>query len=189
MLTRALGALHDAAHRRLPPSLRQFVKFGITGSIAFVADFGVYLGLTRLVRWVTVLCVGPSGIQETSTLADLPTGCGGAYPVILANLVSVLIAMMVVFFLNKFWTFRDPRATVLASQGTRFFIFYTTTYLLNQAFTSFLTGRVLVLHAVFGSNTDVAAKILAVAIVTLVNFGGNKFLIFRGATPAPEHTH
>ncbi|MDP3685863.1 MAG: GtrA family protein [bacterium] len=187
MLPRPLGALHKGAHRYLPPTFRQFVKFGITGSVAFVVDFGVYLGLTRLAGWVTVLCVGPTGAHGTSTLADLASGCGGAYPIILANLASVLAAMLVVFLLNKFWTFRDPRADVLASQGIRFFLFYTFTYILNQALTSFFTGRIPLLHAAFGANTDVAAKILSVAIMTLVNFVGNKFLIFRGTTPAPEH--
>lgn len=188
MFTRPFGALHKGAHRHFPPTLRQFVKFGITGSVAFVVDFGVYLGLTRLAGWITVLCIGPTGVRGTSTLAELASGCGNAYPIILANLASVLSAMLVVFLLNKFWTFRDPRSAVLASQGIRFFLFYMFTYILNQALTSFFTGRVPILHAAFGANTDVAAKILAVMIMTIVNFIGNKFLIFRGTAPAPEHT-
>ncbi len=170
MLTSALDAVHAAAHRYLPRSLRQFVKFGMVGTVGFVVDFGTYLVLTRVLGWQTVFRIF-------------------GYEVIAPNLVSVLIAMLAVFTLNKYWTFRDPRADVLARQGASFFAVYAITYVLNQILTSFFAFRVPLLQNVFAENTDLAAKILAIAIITLVNFSGSKFLVFRsgGAAP-PEHS-
>lgn len=154
-----LTALHDAAHQYLPPSLREFVKFGITGTIGFVVDFGIYLTLTRLVGWQTVFTVA-------------------GYEVIAPNLVSVLAAMVAVFLLNKFWTFRDPRPEVMARQGARFFAIYVTTYVLNQILTSFFAFRVPVLQTIFGKGVDLVAKVLAIGIILFLNFGGQKFLVF-----------
>lgn len=162
----ALDALHAAAHRYLPPPLREFVKFGITGSVGFVVDFGVFLTLTRLVGWRTVyLLLG--------------------YELIAANLVSVLTAIIAVFLLNKFWTFRDPRADVMVRQGSRFFLLYFVTYVLNQVLTSFFAFRVPVLGAIFGENVDIVAKIIAIGLILSLNFLGSKFLVFRGASAHP----
>lgn len=166
MLLRALGVLHDAVTAVVPPSLREFVKFGITGAIAFVVDFSIYLALS---------CFGTC----ESTIRVF------GYPLILQNLVSVLMAMLTVFLVNKFWTFRDPRTDVLASQGLRFFLFYAFTYVLNQLITSYFATYVPLLQTTFGARTDLAAKVIAVALITLVNFGGNKFIVFRGR-PQPS---
>lgn len=160
MLLRVFGAFHDAVSTALPRPLREFVKFGITGAIAFVVDFGIYLSLSCL------------GTCESTVLVF-------RYPLIIQNLFSVLAAMLTVFLLNKFWTFRDPRKDVLASQGIRFFVFYTFTYILNQIVTSYFATYVPILHTAFGERTDLAAKIIAVALMTLVNFSGNKFVVFR----------
>ncbi|TSC64228.1 MAG: hypothetical protein G01um1014106_215 [Parcubacteria group bacterium Gr01-1014_106] len=125
-----------------------------------MVDFGIYLAFS---------CLGTC--ESTVTVLG--------YPLILQNLFSVLIAMLTVFLLNKFWTFRDPRKDVLASQGIRFFVFYTFTYVLNQLVTSYFALHVPFLQAAFEERADLAAKIVAVAIMTLVNFVGNKFVVFR----------
>lgn len=170
MLLRLLDALHAAAHRYLPPGLRQFVKFGIAGSLGFVVDMGTYLLLTRLAGWRTVFSVF-------------------GYEVIAPNMVSVLLAIIAVFLLNKYWTFRDPRAEELTRQGIRFFLIYLTTYILNQILTSFFAFRVPPLAAIFGTAVDVAAKILAIGIILFLNFGGSKFLVFRGAPKVSPGAH
>lgn len=168
-----LEPLHAAAHRYLPRTAREFVKFAITGSLAFVVDFGTFVVLTRSAGWET-----------TASILG--------YKIIPANLVSVLLAMLTVFLLNKFWTFRDPRREVIAAQGVRFFAFYAFTYVLNQVVTSFFAFYVPPLRAVFARNTDLVAKILAVGVITMVNFLGNKFVVFRRPSPAtdasPSHT-
>lgn len=160
MLLRAFGSLYGTASTAVPRPLREFVKFGITGGIAFVVDFSIYLAFSCL------------GTCESTVMIF-------GYPIIVQNLFSVLAAMLTVFLLNKFWTFRDPRKDVLASQGIRFFVFYTFTYILNQIVTSYFATYVPILHTTFGERTDLAAKIIAVAIMTLVNFAGNKFIVFR----------
>lgn len=170
MLPAALDAVHAAAHRHVPPMVRQFVKFGMVGTVGFVVDFSTYLALTRWLGWQTVFKVF-------------------GYEVIAPNLISVLIAMAAVFSLNKYWTFRDPRAEVLARQGVSFFAVYTMTYVLNQILTSFFAFRVPVLREIFADNADLAAKIVAIAIITLLNFTGSKFLVFRGTGTARADAH
>lgn len=169
MLFRALDALHAAAHRYLPPSLRQFVKFGMVGSVGFIVDMGTFAFLYTLLRWTTVFTVA-------------------GYEVIAANTVSVLAAMVAVFLLNKFWTFRDPRAAELARQGSRFFALYLTTYILNQILTSFFAFRVPVIQTIFHDAAVYVAKVLAISIILFVNFFGSKFVVFRGLRPmsAPD---
>lgn len=169
MLLRAFGSLYGTASTAVPRPLREFVKFGITGGIAFVVDFGIYLAFS---------CLGTC--ESTVMIAG--------YPLIIQNLFSVLAAMLTVFLLNKFWTFRDPRKDVLASQGIRFFLFYTFTYILNQLVTSYFALHVPFLQATFGERTDLAAKIIAVAIMTLVNFAGNKFIVFRTSPVSASST-
>lgn len=165
MVLQTLEPLHAAAHRYLPRGLREFVKFGISGSVGFVVDFGTYLVLTRLVDWTTVLHVF-------------------GYEVIAPNMVSVLFAIIAVFLLNKYWTFRDPRADVFARQGVRFFLIYLTTYVLNQVLTSFFAFRVPPLQELFGAQVDLAAKVLAIGVILFVNFSGSKFLVFQRSPSA-----
>lgn len=156
----------ETLHRALPPTLRQFVKFAVSGTLGFTVDMGTYLVLTRLVGWTTVLTVF-------------------GYQLIAPNLVSVLAAMVGVFLLSKYWTFRDPRPEELARQGARFFTLYATSYVLNQIITSFFAFHVLFLQSLFGSRVDVAAKVLAIGIILFVNFFGSKFLVFRRGSPHP----
>jgi putative flippase GtrA len=161
-----LQHIQTTAQRSLPPGIRQFVKFGISGTFGFTVDMGTYLILTRLVGWTTVLTVF-------------------GYQFIAPNLVSVLAAMIGVFLLSKYWTFRDPRPEELARQGIRFFTLYATSYVLNQIVTSFFAFHVPALQSLFGSRVDVAAKVLAIGIILFVNFFGSKFLVFRRGSPTP----
>ena len=160
-------ALTGVAHRILPPPLRQFVKFGVVGSMGFVVDMGTFATLYSLAGWKSIFKVF-------------------GYEIIAANLVSVLLAMVAVFLLNKFWTFRDPRAEELARQGGRFFALYLTTYVLNQVLTSFFAFRVPFLQVIFTGATVYVAKILAIGVVLFVNFFGSKFVVFRGIPAVPE---
>ena len=160
MLLRTATALQSAAHRHLPPSLREFVKFGLVGSVGFVIDFSAYLVLPRLVGWTTVFTVL-------------------GYQIIAPNLVSVFLTVFAIFFFNKYWTFRDPRSEELARQGVRFSLVYLFTYILNQILTSFFTFRVEALRDFFGSKVDIAAKLLTVGFIAFLNFSGSKFFAFR----------
>lgn len=74
------------------PTLRQFIKFAVVGTINTVLDFSVYLGLTR---WLHL-------------------------HYLIANLLAFTLAASSSFFLNKYWTFRDNRQDGLTFQYLKF---------------------------------------------------------------------
>lgn len=180
----ALGNLVTRA--RLRRNATQFVRFACVGCVGAAVDFGLLFILTELVGFRTVWQV--PGLSHVAS-----DGKGG---LIVANLVSVLLAMVAVFLLNKYWTFRDPRADMLARQGVGFFCLYCVTYVLNQLLTSLFLFYVLpallgarVVAPAGGANPEdfsfaalCAAKILAVGVCLFVNFIGLKLLVFRTAS-------
>lgn len=164
--------------QRLPRPLRELAKFGIVGTVGFAVDFSVYTFLTRLAGWQTVVCLGLDGSYAVTDLEHIRS-CLPHYPIVAANMLSVLVAVTSNFLLNKFWTFRDPRAGVLAMQGAAYLLMSTLTWTLNQVVTGLFASRLDILHVLFPKAVDLVAKILAVGVVLFVNFGGSKFLIFR----------
>lgn len=185
MASPVFRSLHDVLHRRLSPSLREFVKFGIVGTIGFAVDFGTYGVLTRLLGWDTVFCLGFDGTRQTIDLANIRSCTTPHYPIVAANMTSVLLAVTSNFLLNKFWTFRDSKVGALPAQGAAYLFMSTITWALNQVLTGIFASRIDTLHEVFGGSVDLAAKILAVAVVLFLNFGGSKFLIFRRPPTLP----
>lgn len=181
------SALHRTADRVLPRPLREFLKFGVVGSIGFVVDFTTYGILTRLAGIDTVFCLSLTGAHQVINLASVRACTIPRYPIVAANMVSVLLAVSSNFFLNKFWTFRDTRAQVLAAQGASYVAMSIFAWALNQVLTGIFASRLDILHELFGSKVDLAAKVLAIGVVLFVNFAGSKFVIFRrtpGRRPA-----
>lgn len=156
------------------------MKFGVVGSAAFIVDFSTYALLTRVLRLHTVYCLSLSTPPITTTLTNIRDCTAPYYPIVVANMLSVLLAVICGFLLNKYWTFRDTSANV-AIQGTAYGIMSVVTWALNQFVTGLFASRLEILHALFRDNVDIAAKILAVLVVMFVNFGGSKFLVFRRA--------
>jgi len=144
---------------RYQRTVRQFLKFGVTGAIGAVVDFSSYNILTRVVGWDDVYTVF-------------------GYEVIAANLVSVFLAILSNFYLNKYWTFRNTSEAVVR-QGAGYFALNFVTFILNQILTSFFAFRVPFVAQVFGSQKDNIAKALAIGVILFLNFAGSKFLIFR----------
>ncbi|MBI1833889.1 MAG: GtrA family protein [Candidatus Andersenbacteria bacterium] len=149
-----------------PPHLqntaKQFIKFGVVGVIGAVVDFGSYNIMTRGLDWNSIFLVA-------------------GYEIIAANLVSVFLAIMSNFVLNKYWTFEDSKGPVV-KQWSGYFLLNAVTFVLNQILTSFFTFRVPLIEAFFGSQKDNAAKALAIGFILFINFAGSKFLIFRRRT-------
>jgi putative flippase GtrA len=163
------------------PALKQFLKFGVVGSIGAAIDFSSYGLLTRLLGFDAVFCVGFSGAPVATTLGRI-SACGPArYPVVVANMISVFLAISSNFFLNKFWTFRDSRKENLAAQGAGYLVLGVCAWALNQVLTSVFIARLTVLGSLFGPAADVAAKVLAIFVVLFFNFAGSKFVVFRRA--------
>ena len=158
-----LQHLSDTLLRLVPTryqtAARQFLKFGVTGTIGAVVDFSIYNLLTR-------------GFGFTAFYYIL------GQRIIVANNVSVLLAIISNFVLNKYWTFRDP-SKKLVQQGVGYFVLNAFTWVLNQLLMSFFTFQVPLVSAVFGSQKDNAAKALAIGVILFVNFFGSKFFVFR----------
>ena len=140
-------------------SIKQFIKFLVVGTTGAVVDFGIYNILTRGFGWNKIYVVL-------------------SYEVIAANLVSVFLAILVNFVLNKYWTFRDPNRAVVR-QGAGYFVLNGFTFVLNQLLTSFFLFRAPLTAVVFGSQKDNAAKAAAIGIILFINFFGSKFFVFR----------
>lgn len=153
---------------RQPRTVRQFVKFGITGGIGATVDFGIYTLLTRVIGWrVIYLLFG--------------------YEIIAANMLSVFLAILSNFIFNKFWTFRDARTNVVVGQGFGYIILNTFTWALNQIITSFFIFRVPLFTTLFGESRDFVAKAAAIGFILFINFFGSKFLIFRSSPTTTRH--
>ena len=159
MLQRLADALLQLAPVRYRTTARQFIKFGITGTIGATVDFGIYNLLTRAFGFTAFYYVF-------------------GQPIIIANGISVLLAIISNFVLNKYWTFRDLSKKVVR-QGVGYFALNTFTWILNQLLVSFFTFQVPLIAAVFGSQKDNAAKALAIGIILFINFFGSKFFVFR----------
>lgn len=159
MLTSVAEAVVGAMPERHRAVARQFIKFGVTGTIGAVIDFSTYNVLTRGLHWTTsYLFLGQ--------------------PVLVANNISVLLAIISNFLFNKYWTFRDTQEQVMR-QWTGYFMLNVVTWTLNQLLVSFFTFRVPLMEALFGGQKDNAAKALAIGIILFINFIGSKFLVFR----------
>lgn len=138
---------------------KQFVKFGITGVIGATVDFSTYNILTRGFGFVASYIV--LGQQ-----------------IIVANNISVFLAIVSNFVFNKYWTFRDTSNQV-AKQWAGYFTLNFFTWVLNQLLVSLFTFQVPAIQAMFGNQKDNAAKVLAIGIILFMNFAGSKFLIFK----------
>lgn len=138
---------------------RQFLKFAVTGVVGAIVDFGTYNIITRGIGWTAFYEVFGQKI-------------------IIANNISVFLAIISNFILNKYWTFRDPSKKVMR-QYTAYFGLNFVTWVLNQLLVSFFAFQVPLVIVIFGSQADNAAKVLAIGIILFINFFGSKFLIFR----------
>lgn len=149
--------------RRVPEkyqrTAKQFTKFVVVGSMGAVVDFGSYNIMTRGFDWDTVFLVF-------------------GYEIIAANLVSVLLAILSNFILNKYWTFRNASRSVV-QQGAGYFLLNFITFVLNQILTSFFAFRVPLVEEIFRSHKDNAAKAISIGFILFINFLGSKFIIFR----------
>jgi putative flippase GtrA len=160
MLSSFVNALTSFVPERHRKTAKQFIKFGITGTIGAVVDFATFGFLTRIVGW-------------TATYTLLGT------EIIAANNISVFLAICSNFLINRAWTFHDTEGSA-ARQGTGYFILNAFTWALNQILVGVFFKWSLFI-SLFGDNRDLAAKALAIIIILFINFFGSKLFIFRHA--------
>lgn len=171
MTTRIVESILRRVPDRYENVAKQFIKFGVTGTMGAVIDFTSYNIMTRGFDWTTIYTVY-------------------GYKLIAANLVSVLLAISIMFFVNKYWTFRNTASNVV-QQGAGYFAMNSITFVLNQILTSFFAFHVPFIEAAFGGMKDNVAKALAIGFILFVNFFGSKFVIFRKKQPvqADQYTN
>ena len=92
----------------------------------------------------------------------------------LAATVSFAVAVTNNFVLNKYWTFGNPEGD-LFSQAGRFLIISLTSWALNM-----LILRLLIEDA--NIDSEFVAQAIAITLVTVLNFTGNKLWSFRQPT-------
>jgi len=121
---------------------RQFARFCLVGLANTFVDFLVYLFLSRVI---------------------------GLY-FLVANLISVGIAMSSSFIFNKYWTFKN-RENNHKIQFAKFTLVNIVYFILNN---SIVFGLVHFAHI-----GDLPAKVVAVGVGIFWNFGANKWWTFR----------
>lgn len=160
----------------------EFFRFAVVGGIGFCVDFGSYLVMTRFLGLRNVFCFGVGGEQTywTTLTQNASESCSSShFPIIMATMISVFLAILSNFLFNKFWTFRKSAGTGdVAKQGASYFGLNFVTYIMNQLLVGFFVANLGLLQ-VFPNYVDVMAKVIAVAIVLFFNFFGSKFLVFR----------
>ncbi len=138
---------------------KQFIKFGVTGVVGAIIDFSSYAFMTRVLGWTTLYTIA-------------------GYQISAANNVSVFIAIMSNFLLNKYWTFRYRQGSA-AKQWLGYFVLNIITWVLNQLLMSYFAFNVPFFEQTFGDSKDFAAKVAAIGIILFLNFFGSKFLVFK----------
>jgi dolichol-phosphate mannosyltransferase len=93
---------------------------------------------------------------------------------LVAASVSFAVAVSNNFILNKYWTFGNPDGD-LFSQAGRFAVISITSWVLNL-----LILRLLIEDA--NMSSEFVAQTIAIAMVTVLNFSGNKLWSFRQPT-------
>ncbi|MDP2683925.1 MAG: GtrA family protein [bacterium] len=132
------------------PSIIEFLKFAVVGVIGTIVDFSFYALLTRVfgVYYITATCI------------------------------SVFLAIINNFFLNKYWTFNKGQSGKAKTEYIKFFVVSIVNYFLNVGITWYIVEKT-TSEAVFGSSEDFFAKVIAIGIVLFSNYFGNKYWTFK----------
>jgi len=132
------------------PNLFEFFKFAVVGVTGTVVDFATYAILTRIfdLYYITATCI------------------------------SVFLAIVNNFFLNKYWTFKKGRSGKAKTEYVKFFVVSVVNYFLNIGITWFIVEKTTA-EAAFGTYEDFFAKVVAIGIVLFSNYFGNKFWTFK----------
>ncbi len=130
------------------PRIKELVKYSLAGNFSNVIDFGIYIYITRtfIFWWRHYL---------------------------IANLISMLVASLVRFFLQKYWTFKnfDSSLASLKKQYLKFILLLTGTILLEE--------WILYMTVEFVDVNDLVGKIIAFAFGTIIVYTLSKHWVFK----------
>ncbi len=150
------------------PVIWQLGKFGVTGVLNVLVDFGVLTILTIYLKKYFA-------ISSTDILLGFGVLIVTAYS--LYKAISFTIANINSYFWNKYWTFEEKNQK--KSEFGQFFVVSIIGFIINVAVASFVFNYI---HPVFQMSPEQWGLIGAAAgsIIGLVwNFLGYKFLVFK----------
>jgi putative flippase GtrA len=133
-----------------PKEFRRFVKFAVVGAIGAIIDF---------------------------TLLNLLKGYLG-WPLLWANTVSVSVAILSNFIWNRFWTFPESRSRKKRKQLPQFALVNVVGLIINNLIVVGLDA-LFVTHLGEPLSYNVA-KMFAIGVVLIWNFGVNRLWTYRG---------
>ncbi len=128
------------------PAAKELLKYSLAGNFSNLIDFGLYIYLTRTF---------PFWRRHYLTV----------------NLISMLLASISRFLLQKYWTFKD-RGSAIKVQYIRFVI----TLFLGLV----ISEGVLYISVEYIYINDLLGKLLAFAIATLIVYTLSKKWVFKG---------
>lgn len=142
--------------------LLQFTRFGLVGGVGLVVDFGVF----NLLR-ATVF--DPASIHEGP---------------VFAKIISTVLAIIVNWIGNRFWTFREHRGPQLLREGIEFGI-VSVGGLLIGLFCLFISHYVLGFTSLLADN--ISSNVIGLALGTAFRFALYRLWVFspRRGEPKP----
>jgi len=135
---------------KISPTLWEFIKYCIVGGTGTIIDVGIYTVLTRIFHFYYILATG----------------------------ISVFIAIFNNFLLNKHWTFKKGKSGRTTKEYLKFFIVSVINYFLHIGI-MYSIVEFTKLESIVGNYEDFIAKFIAIIIITISNYIGNKYWTFK----------
>ena len=163
LLKRARGALDVL--------VREMLKFGMVGAVAFVIDLGGYNFLVYGPHIAGILGEG----HTAGVLNDRP---------LTARVVSASAATIVAWIGNRLWTFRHRRQWRVSHELALFVVFNLVGMLIAVAFLG-VSRYVLDLHSQLADNV---ANVAGICLASLFRFWAYRRFVFSGDTSVGRPT-
>ena len=158
-------SLLDRARGALDVLVREMLKFGMVGAVAFVIDLGGY----------NLLVFGPGLLQDEPLLNDKP---------LTARIISASLATLVAWLGNRLWTFRHRRNRQAAHE-LALFVFFNVVAMVIAVVCLSISRYVFDLHSQLADNIT---NLFGIGLGTLFRFWSYRKFVFAGtaAESAPD---
>lgn len=154
-----LATVHGALHL----VVREAVKFGVVGAVAYVVDLGIFNLLVH--------------VGSSPALADKP---------LTGKVLSVAVATMVAWLGNRYWTFRRRRRSAVPRELVLFAV-------VNVGGLALALVPLAVSRYVLGLTSavadNIAANVVGLALGTAFRFLMYRTVVFNETRPHPDHHH
>ena len=163
--------LLDRARGALDVLVREMLKFGMVGAVAFVIDLGGY----------NLLVFGP---HLMGMLGEGDSAGPFNHQPLRAKIIAASVATVVAWLGNRLWTFRHRRNRP-AVHELALFVFFNVAALVIQVIALGFSRYILDLHSQLSDNV---ANVVGIGIGTLFRFWAYRRFVFAGdALPEPAN--